>query len=311
MNMFTPVLQWRVGYRSGPREYPTIPPMHAHGKHPSFEHALVHAQQQAYISGCLGLRLHARASFPFSPIRTDYAMTPSSSHKYLPLGGDAQLFASIEDYTAPGARPATMLLVHGFGESSEAWREWIPIVGADFRVVRPDVRGFGRSTPMPKDFGWSMQLVVDDLKRVVEQCNDGEPVHLVGAKSGSWMSMKLAADHPQLVRSLTVIGGAVKGGATAQWLADNEATGVAAWAAASMKGRFGTMLSAEAIRWWIELTAQTPLSTMQSYLRWVPTVDIAEDVARIRCPTLVIAADAGKLRPLSETTSWQRTIVGS
>ena len=235
-------------------------------------------------------------------------MTPSSSQEHLPLGGSAKLFVAIEDYTPPGTKPATMLLVHGFGESSEAWREWIPIVGGNFRVVRPDIRGFGRSTPMPSDFRWSMQLVVDDLKRVIEHFGNGQPVHLVGAKSGSWMSMKFAADHPDLVRTLTVIGGAVKGGNTAQWLVDIEAKGVEAWAGASMQGRFGTMLSPEAIRWWIELTSRTPLTTMQSYLRWVPSVDITADVARIGCPTLVIAADAGKLRPISETTSWQRTI---
>jgi pimeloyl-ACP methyl ester carboxylesterase len=156
-----------------------------------------------------------------------------------------------------------------------------------------------------------MQRVVDDLRLVVERCAAGRPVHLVGAKSGGWMSMQLAADYPDLVRTLTVIGGAVKGGDTAQWLADMEANGVERWAAASMQGRFGTMLSPEALRWWIELTARTPLSTMQSYLRWVPSVDIAAAVRRIRCPTLVIAADAGKLRPLSETTAWQSTIPGS
>lgn len=238
-------------------------------------------------------------------------MTPASTQERLALGDGVELFVGIEDYTPPGSTPATMLLVHGFGESSEAWREWLPIASADFRVVRPDVRGFGRSTPMPSDFQWSMALVVDDLKRVVERFGGGRPVHLVGAKSGSWMAMKLAADHPHLIRTLTVIGGAVKGGDTTQWRADIEARGVAAWAAASMTGRFGTMLSPEAIRWWVDLTARTPLSTMQSYLRWVPTVDIAADVGRIRCPTLVIAADAGKLRPLSETTSWHEKIADS
>jgi len=43
----------------------------------------------------------------------------------------------------------------------------------------------------------------------------------------------------------------------------------------------------------------------------VPTVEITVDVRRIKCPTRVIAADAGDLRPLSETTSWQRMISDS
>ena len=223
----------------------------------------------------------------------------------------AELFVSVEDFTPPGRSAPVMMLVHGFGESSEAWREWLPIVGADFRIVRPDIRGFGRSTPMAADYVWSMPRIVSDLLQVIDRCCGGGPVHLVGAKSGAWMAMKLAADHPQRVRTLTTIGGAVKGGDTRQWRADLERLGVAAWAEASMPARFGTMLSPAEIRWWIELTARTPLSTMQSYLRWVPTVDIENDVQRIGCPTLVIAAAAGKLRPIAETKSWQQTIPDS
>lgn len=219
-----------------------------------------------------------------------------------------ELFVQVEDYTAPDSDADNLLLVHGFGESSDAWRQWIPVMGDMFHIIRPDVRGFGNSTPMPAHFEWSMQLVVSDLRRVIEAHAGGRPVHLVGAKSGSWMSMKLAADHPELVRTLTVIGGAVKGGQTAAWLADIEAHGVRQWAEASMPGRFGTMLSPAALRWWVDLTARTPLGTMQSYLRWVPGVDITDDVKNIRCPTLVIAADTGKLRPVEETASWQRTI---
>ena len=238
-------------------------------------------------------------------------MTPASYEELVALGDGFNLLVVVDDYTPPGARPETMLLVHGFGESGEAWREWIPIVGGDFRVVRPDLRGFGRSQPVPLDFDWSMQRLVADLRLVVDRFAGGAPVHLVGAKSGAWMSMRFAADFPDLVRSLTVIGGAVKGGDTSQWLADIEAKGVARWAQASMTGRFGTMLTPAALRWWVELTARTPPTTMQGYLRWVPSVDITDDVRRIRCPTLVIAADSGKLRPLSETTAWQRTIPGA
>lgn len=238
-------------------------------------------------------------------------MQPSCTELRLPLDGGAELFVSIEDYTPPGGNAPTMLLVHGFGESSEAWREWLPVVGGHFRVVRPDIRGFGRSTPMPADHAWSMEQVVKDLLLVIERCCGGGPVHLVGGKSGAWMSMKLAADHPDRVRTMTAVGGAVKGGDTKQWVADLERIGVAQWARGSMKGRFGSMLSESAIEWWIDLTSRTPLSTMQSYLRWVPTVDITEDVKRIRCPTLCIAAADGKLRPIAETKSWQQTIPDS
>lgn len=238
-------------------------------------------------------------------------MNSSCSSELLSVTPGIDLFVTSENYTAPGSAPESFMLVHGFGESGEAWRQWIPVVGRDLRVIRPDVRGFGRSTPMPADFAWSMDLVVDDLRHVIEHASAGSPVHLVGAKSGSWMAMKLAAEHPELVRTLTVIGGAVKGGDTAKWLERVERHGVRQWAEESMAGRFGTMLSDEAIRWWIDLTARTPLTTMQSYLRWVPSVDISKDVARIRCPTLVIAADDGKLRPLSETTQWQERIPDS
>jgi pimeloyl-ACP methyl ester carboxylesterase len=235
----------------------------------------------------------------------------SHSERRLPVGAGAELFVSIEDYTPPGTQAPPLLLVHGFGESGEAWREWIPVVGADFRVVRPDLRGFGRSTPMTADYAWSMRTIVDDLLAVIERCCGGGPVHLVGGKSGAWMCMKLAADHPERVRTLTAIGGAVRGVDTGSWLAELERMGVTAWAAASMPGRFGSMLPPQAIRWWVELTARTPLATMQSYLRWVPSVDIAQDVKRIRCPTLVIAAADGKLRPIAETKSWQQTIPDS
>ena len=40
-----------------------------------------------------------------------------------------------------------VLLLHGFPDSSYLWRHQIPaLVGAGFRVIAPDLRGFGQST---------------------------------------------------------------------------------------------------------------------------------------------------------------------
>jgi pimeloyl-ACP methyl ester carboxylesterase len=95
------------------------------------------------------------------------------------------------------------------------------------------------------------------------------------------------------------------------WLGYIEEQGVPSWARITMPGRFGTALPPAALEWWIELMSKTPLTTLQGYLRWVPGVDITQDVKSIRCPTLVITGSDGPLHKVEETASWQRTIADS
>jgi len=59
--------------------------------------------------------------------------------------------------------PEPVLLLHGNAESGEAWNAWLPVLGRRFRVVRPDMRGFGRSTPMPLDYRWSIDRIIEDF----------------------------------------------------------------------------------------------------------------------------------------------------
>jgi len=223
------------------------------------------------------------------------------------LSDGCELYCRTDDYTDPWARPKVLLCVHGLGESAGVWRGWVPHLARDYRVVRFDVRGFGRSTPMPADYQWSMERICRDLIEVMDHIGERQ-VHLLGAKSGGTMTMKFTADHGDRVLTLSASGGAVKGTQTQAWIEHIESKGVRDWAAATMAARFGTMLPPEAIPWWVELTAKTPITTLQSYLRWVPTIDITEDVRRIRCPMLAIAPTDGKLRPVAETTGWVRSI---
>ena len=65
----------------------------------------------------------------------------------------------IDDFTDRWKPADTLLFVHGLGESGEVWRQWVPYFARQFRVVRIDLRGFGESTPMPPDFGWSLDAV--------------------------------------------------------------------------------------------------------------------------------------------------------
>ena len=63
---------------------------------------------------------------------------------------DLEMHYVVDDFTDPWTQPETVLMLHGNAESGLAWWAWVPTLARHYRVVRPDMRGFGQSTPMPK-----------------------------------------------------------------------------------------------------------------------------------------------------------------
>ena len=215
------------------------------------------------------------------------------------------IFYTIDDYTDPWLKAETVLFVHGLAESGEAWRAWVPHFARHYRVVRLDLRGFGRSTAMTPEHEWSMNELLDDIEALIHHIGC-EKVHLIGAKSGGSMSLALAANRPQLVK--TLIGGTppiLPAAGIDQWVEHMNTKGVVDWAAHTMQGRLGTKASKAEVDWWIHhLQGKTALSTLQSYLRWVPKLDIREDVKRITCPTLIITTTGSGLRSVDGVKAW-------
>lgn len=218
-----------------------------------------------------------------------------------------RMYYRIDDFTDPWKPAKTVLFIHGFGESTEAWRAWVPYFARHYRVLRYDIRGFGQSTPMPADHKWSIDEVMDDINSLLDHLKI-DSAHVIGGKSGGTIAMKYAAEFPKRVSKLGLSTAPIKGPYTAGWLEIIETRGVQAWASETMPGRFGTALPPEAIAWWTELMAKTPKSTLQSYLRWVPAVDITADLPRIECPALVMIGDNGPLHQVEEIAAWQKTI---
>src|SRR5256885_6408687 len=118
---------------------------------------------------------------------------------------DLQLHYLVDDFTEPWTKPETILLLHGNAESSLAWYAWVPLLARRFRVVRPDMRGYGASTPMPRDFKWSLDVVIDDYARLMDSLGV-KAFHLVGAKIGGIIARAFAARRPERVATLTAIG---------------------------------------------------------------------------------------------------------
>lgn len=225
---------------------------------------------------------------------------------FLKMADGAELYWRVDDFTDPWTRRPTVLMIHGFGESHESWRAWVPHLARKYRVVRIDRRGFGRSTPMPLDFPWSLDQLVQDTATIIETLSPGT-AHLVGAKVGTPLCIRIAATRPELASSLTLAGGPTSPMDKSHWVDFITRNGARAWAELTMDDRMGPEMSTEAKRWWIDLMSKSATSTMIGFLKGLPTLDVTADLPSIRCPTLVLATDT-KYRPINEPGAWHRKV---
>jgi 3-oxoadipate enol-lactonase len=228
---------------------------------------------------------------------------------YLDLPPDLKLYYEVHDWTDPWTKPETILLVHGFTETTEAWHGWIPHLSRHYRVINIDLRGFGKSGPVQKEHIYTNEGWDDDLIRVINLVAGG-PVHVIGAKSGGISLVTLAVARPDLVKSLTLVCTPILPTDATGWIDHMEKHGMRSWARSTMRARMGSKMDPRGIDWWVELMGATAISTAHAYLRWVGTVDIRPDLPKIKCPTLVIANDTPR-RPRSYFEQSQVQIPGS
>ncbi len=223
-----------------------------------------------------------------------------------------ELFYEVDDFTDPWRRAEAILLVHGNAESHRAWYGWIPHLAGHFQVVRPDLRGHGSSTPMPRDFPWTLDVLVEDLVQVMDAVG-AESFHVVGAKLGATIARALAARRADRVKTLTLLGAPppFRKGAQARvpaWTEEFERDGLRNWARRGQAARLGSAFPAEGAQWWTEFMARTPVSTQVGWIATIACADIRADIPLIQCPTLVVTTEQSGLSSVEETREWQQDI---
>jgi len=244
------------------------------------------------------------------------AVADGSAHATLTLADGLAVFLRVDDFTDPWTEPETIVLLHGVAEASEAWFAWIPHLARHYRVLRPDMRGFGRTTPMPLDHHWSLDELSGDLLAVLDHLGLAAP-HIVAAKVAGMVGLHFAAQHPSRVATLTVIGNPVRGSdvtAIPGYGADTvERHGVAYWAALGQASRLGSSMPPQAHDWWTAMMGRTAASTQAGFLRSLGRFDATPALERIMCPTLVVTSGASAGTSSSITSeaavrAWQSRI---
>jgi 3-oxoadipate enol-lactonase len=231
---------------------------------------------------------------------------------------DSTLAMYFEDdyYGEPWLEPEIVLLVHGVAESSRAWYGWVPHLARRHRVLRPDLRGFGRSTVPPADFEFSIAGFADDLNRFMDACN--VPVaHVVAAKLGGTIAMQFAADHPERVRTLAIFSSPVQARGTGgqadlgSFSAKVERDGVRGWAAETQRSRLGSAAPQAQIDWWTDFMAETDPGVCVKVTDMAGRIDISSALPRIASPTLMATAEQSALASAEVVGRWQQQIPNS
>ncbi|MGN2431575.1 alpha/beta fold hydrolase [Pseudomonas syringae] len=191
---------------------------------------------------------------------------------------------------------APVLLLHGLGSSCQDWEYQIPALAAHYRVIVMDMRGHGRSDKPHERY--SIQGMSNDVEALIEHLRLG-PVHVVGLSMGGMIGFQLAVDQPELLKSLCIVNSAPQVkvrslGDLWQWARRwtlSRVVGMTTLGHALGKRLFPKPEQAELRRKmaerWSKNDKRAYLASFDAIVGW----GVEHRLARITCPTLIIAAE--------------------
>jgi len=105
-------------------------------------------------------------------------------------------------YLAGGEGPAVVLL-HGFGGSKDNFTRLANRLSGDYKIIIPDLPGFGESTRNP-EWNYAMSAQVSRLHAFIAALGI-QSFHLAGNSMGGGIATAYAARHPDRVKSLCLL----------------------------------------------------------------------------------------------------------
>lgn len=210
---------------------------------------------------------------------------------------DGILAWDVVDLTPPWlAAPSTVILHHGLGTSADMWSEWLPRLAVRHRVVRFDMRGCCRSSPLKPTAKLGLDLFRDDVLAVADAAG-AERFHLIGESFGGTVALFTGATRRERLLSVTTISSPHRGARMRilegwQELADGPES-MRAWSERMMAYRFfDGAVPPEALDWFRALQDLTDPALVRGVAQLVRNTDLTPLLRDLDLPVLLVAPDS-------------------
>lgn len=218
-------------------------------------------------------------------------------------------------YSDEGAG-APMLFVHGFPLSRGAWSKQTEAFRSSFRVIVPDLRGFGESETTAGPV--SMTRFAGDLHALLQHLEVG-PAILVGHSMGGYIALAFAKAYPEALRKLVLVGtkagadtseGAAARRATAEKVrAEGSLVVVDAMAPKMLASSNTDAAMAASVRGF--MASSKPKGIIGALLGMADRPDAGTWLGEIGVPTLVVTGSDDSIIPPSESEALAKAIPGA
>jgi len=214
----------------------------------------------------------------------------------------AKLHVYEDDFLYPWQHPTPVILCHGFARNGIFWKDWVPKLGGERRVYRPDVRGFGQSALMPDNYVWNVEDMLADIVAMLDHFKM-KKVHWVGESSGGALGIGLAANNPERVQSLTLMDAPAHPYSDPTTWQDNSMDqgspqaailkyGLEKWCATTLGRRLDLNRSSPELQNWYNV--ETGKNNDKSAAGWSDInvkLDLRPLQSKIKAPTLILAGE--------------------
>jgi pimeloyl-ACP methyl ester carboxylesterase len=222
-------------------------------------------------------------------------------------------------YKESGTGPETIVFSHGLLMDHTMFEDQRRAFEGQYRVIAYDHRGQGRSQDTGS--GYDMDSLTEDAAGLIRALN-AAPCHFAGLSMGGFVGLRLAARHPELVKSLTLMNTAANSEPFVSRFKYNllgqmvKVVSPGPFVSIAVKELFGRSTRNDPakramVAAWTEKLRARPRNLAYSLLEVMNRKEALSELKAIRCPTVVITGEDDTAQPARNSEQIAAGIAGA